>query len=322
MNSSNSTNTIGLDIGGANLKVANGKKGEIIYFPMWKKWKELDKQLIGIKRKYKPKKVGVVITAELADSFNNKIDGIKYISSIIERVFIDCDIYYLDINGEIKSKIDDPRLFAASNWVASTKFLLKSHKNFLFTDMGSTTTDLIPVTNKIEAAKTDYERLKRRELLYFGILRTPVFYVLPEFDSISLSSEYFSITGDVFILTGDITAKDYNCETPDGGSKDKEGCMKRLARTLCCDVDEIGESKILELAKSVKNEMVKKTSDAMAKLTSKHGLDKVIGCGIGEFILEEASKKANLDYISIKEEFGYFSSLFPAYAMAKLVELV
>ena len=314
MNSCN----IGLDIGGANLKVASEDEGEIIYFPMWKKWRELDKQLFKIREKYGPKKVGVVITAELADSFNNKVDGIEYISSVVERVF-DSEIYYLDVNGNIKSKIDDPRLFAASNWVASTMFLLNSFKNFLFADMGSTTTDLIPVTNKIEAAKTDYERLKRGELLYFGILRTPVFYVLPEFDA-PLASEFFSITGDVFVLTDDITAKDYSCETPDGKGKRKKECMRRLARTLCCDLDEIGEEKILELAESVKNAMIKKTSEAMIKLSSKYGLDKVIGCGIGEFILEEASKKANLEYISINESFGYFSSLFPAYAMAKLIE--
>ncbi|RLI75469.1 H4MPT-linked C1 transfer pathway protein [Archaeoglobales archaeon] len=313
-----SSYNIGLDIGGANLKVASEDEGEIIYFPMWKKWRELDKQLFEIKEKYDPKKVGVVITAELADSFNNKVAGIEYISSVIERVF-DSEIYYLDVNGNIKSKIDDPRLFAASNWVASTMFLLNSFKNFLFADMGSTTTDLIPVTNKIEAAKTDYERLKRGELLYFGILRTPVFYVLPEFDA-PLASEFFSITGDVFVLTDDITAKDYSCETPDGKGKRKKECMKRLARTLCCDLDEIGEEKILELAESVKNAMIKKTSEAMIKLSSKYGLDKVIGCGIGEFILEEASKKANLEYISINERFGYFSSLFPAYAMAKLIE--
>ncbi|RLI77256.1 H4MPT-linked C1 transfer pathway protein [Archaeoglobales archaeon] len=311
---------IGLDIGGANLKVASVSEGEIIYFPMWKKWKELDKQLFEIREKYKPENVGVVITAELADAFDDKVEGVKYISSVVKKVFSNCNVFYLDINGEIKDKIDNPRLFAASNWVASTKFLLKNYKNFLFADMGSTTTDLIPVTDKIEAGKTDYERLKRGELLYFGVLRTPVFYVLPEFNSVPLTSEYFSITGDVFVLTDDISAEDYNCETPDGKDKHKDDCMKRLARTLCCDVSEIGEDKIFELAELVKEEIIKKTSDTILRLASKYKLSRVIGCGIGEFILEKATKRANLDYISLKENFGDFSHLFPAYAMAKLIE--
>lgn len=310
--------SIGLDIGGANLKVASDDRGEIIYFPMWKKWRELGKQLFEIKEKYKPKNVGVVITAELADSFNSKIDGIIYISSVVEEVF--SNVFYLNIDGEIKNKIDNPILFAASNWVASIKFLLRYYKNFLFADMGSTTTDLIPVTDKIEAGRTDYERLRRGELLYFGILRTPVFYVLSEFDSTPLVSEYFSITGDAFILTEDIRIEDYNCETPDGKGRDREDCMRRLARTLCCDINEIGETKILEFSESVKREMINKTSEAMAKLSAKHNLNKVIGCGMGEFILKKASEQANLDYISLKEKFGDFSTLFPAYAMAKLVE--
>ncbi len=312
--------SIGLDIGGANLKVASINNGKIIYFPMWKKWKELNKQLFEIKKEYKPKSVGVVITAELADSFDNKVNGIRYISSVVNDVFDDCNIFYLDVNGNIKSKIDDPKLFAASNWVASTKFLLRYYENFLFADMGSTTTDLIPVTNKIEAEKTDYERLRRKELIYFGILRTPIFYVLPEFDSTPLASEYFSITGDIFTLTGDISVKDYNCETPDGRDKGKEDCMRRIARTLCCDVDEIGKDNIFKLAKLVKEEMIKKTSKAIETLAAKYKLNKVIGCGIGEFILKKASKHAGLDYISLKDKFGDFSSIFPAYAMARLID--
>ena len=314
-----SSSSIGLDIGGANLKVTNGEKFEIIYFPMWKKWGKLDEQLLKIREEYEPDKVGVVITAELADSFNSKTEGITYISSIVEKVF-SCNVFYLDVNGNVKREVDIPKLFSASNWVASAKFLLKSFKNFLFADMGSTTTDLIPVTTKIEAKKTDYERLKNGELLYFGILRTPVFYILPEFDSVPLASEYFSITGDAFILTGDIHANDYNCETPDGRGKGKQDCLRRLAKTLCCDVEEIGESTIFELAESVKEKMLSKTAKAMDRLSSKFNLDRVIGCGIGEFILEKASERIGLKYISLREIYGEMSKIFPAYAMKKLVD--
>ncbi|RLE45489.1 MAG: H4MPT-linked C1 transfer pathway protein, partial [Candidatus Methanomethylicota archaeon] len=138
---------MGIDIGGANLKVASEEGWEIIYFPIWKNLELLETKLKGIAEKYKVSKVGVVITAELADVFRNKEEGVKCIAEVCKKVFR--HVYFLNINGEIKEDIDNPRAFAASNWLASVKLLLKDgYRNFLFVDMGSTTTDLIPVTEK------------------------------------------------------------------------------------------------------------------------------------------------------------------------------
>ncbi len=314
-----SSSSLGLDIGGANLKFATPSKGKIIYFPIWKRWKELADVLKKIDDEFRPERVGVVITAELADVFKSKDEGVLYVSRAVEKAFPNSEIYFMDIDGNLKDRIDNPRNFAASNWVASATFLLKNYDNFVFADMGSTTTDLIPVTDKIMAAKTDYERLKRKELIYFGVLRTPVFYLLPEFD-VPLVPEYFAITADAFILTGDIQPSDYICDTPDGGGRDKKSCMLRLARTVCCDLEEVDSDYIMAIAGAVKEKMVEKVERAMLEISERYGLDKVIGCGLGEFILERAAKKAGLHYISLTEKYGEMSKLFPAYAMAKLVE--
>lgn len=314
-----SSSSLGLDIGGANLKFATSSEGRIIYFPIWKKWNELGDLLRKIEAEFKPEKVGVVITAELADVFKSKDEGVLYVSRAVEKAFPDSEIYYMDLDGNLKDRIDNPRNFAASNWVASATFLLKSYDHFIFADMGSTTTDLIPVTDKIMAAKTDYERLKREELLYFGVLRTPVFYILPEFD-VPLVPEYFAITADAFVVTGNIQPSDYTCDTPDGGGKDEGSCMLRLARTVCCDLEEVNSEYITAIANAVKEKMVEKVEKAMVELSEKYGLDRVIGCGLGEFILERAARKAGLRYVSLAEKYGEMSKLFPAYAMAKLVE--
>jgi probable H4MPT-linked C1 transfer pathway protein len=284
---------------------------------MWKRWRELKDELRKIDEEFKPEKVGVVITAELADVFKSKDEGVLYVSKAVEDVF--SSVYYMDVNGNLKGKIDNPRNFAASNWVASATFLLKSYDHFILADMGSTTTDLIPVTDRIVAAKTDYERLKRKELLYFGVLRTPVFYVLPEFD-VPLVPEYFAITADAFVVTGDIQPLDYTCDTPDGSGKDKESCMLRLARTVCCDLEEVDYEYVRAIANAVKERMVKKVEKAMLELSETYGLERVIGCGIGEFVIESAARKAGLHYVSLIEKYGEMSRLFPAYAMARLVD--
>lgn len=310
---------LGIDVGGANLKIAHKDKAEIIYFPMWKRARELESLLKNISKKYDAIKAGVVMTAELADVFESKKDGVNFVANACKNAFE--EVVFLDIDGNLKDRIDDPLKFAASNWIASCKFLIsEGFRNFLFVDIGSTTTDIIPVTDKIEAAKTDYERLKRGEMLYFGILRTPVFYILREFENAKLVPEYFSITADVFILTNDISSSDYTCETPDGKAKDRFCCMRRLARSLCCDVVEIGEEKIEEMAFTIKKEMVKEVSKAIKDKVEYYGLKKVFGCGIGEFLIKEACKNLGIECVLLSSIYGDFSKIFPAFAMMKLVE--
>ncbi|MBO8178862.1 MAG: H4MPT-linked C1 transfer pathway protein [Archaeoglobus sp.] len=311
--------SLGIDIGGANLKVASPDGWEIIYFPMWREAERLESKLREIAEKYSAKKAGVVMTAELADFFNSKSEGVEFIAKACENVFD--EVCFLDVDGNLKSSIDVPENFAASNWVASCRFLLEEgYRNFLFIDMGSTTTDIIPVTSKINAGKTDFERLKRRELVYFGILRTPVFYVLKEFNSVPLCPEFFAITADVFILTGDIQERDYTCNTPDGKGKSGEECMRRLARTVCSDLDELGESNVKELALEAKWSMIDTVSEIIKAKSAEYGLNKVFACGIGEFLIKEACEEAEIDCQLISELYGEYSKLFPAYAMLKLVE--
>jgi hypothetical protein len=51
----------------------------------------------------------------------------------------------------------------------------------------------------------------------------------------------------------------------------------------------------------------------------KYGLRKVIGCGIGEFLIKEVTKSLGFEYISLKEEYGTPSDFFPSFAVANLI---
>ncbi len=307
-------NTLGIDIGGANLKIASDKGFEIIYFPMWKMASKLKEKLEEMARNYGAERAGVVITAELSDVFRNKEEGIKFVANICEEVF--GEVYFLDIYGNISKEIRDPRIFSASNWVASVKFLLsEGFRDFLFVDMGSTTTDLIPVSDRILSGLTDFERLKRGELIYFGVLRTPIFYVLRSFENVRLCPEYFSIMADVFRVTGDITEAEYSCETPDGRGRSVEECMRRIARTVCCDLEELGEEKVREIAFNAKKAMIRTLSREIRRKVREYNLKNVIACGIGEFLVE-----SSCICLKLSKLYGEASKLFPAFSMLKLVE--
>ena len=64
---------IGLDIGGANTKLASsdGKTVELHYLPLWKNT-QFPEVLKEIAQRLQPEKVAVVMTGELADCFANK----------------------------------------------------------------------------------------------------------------------------------------------------------------------------------------------------------------------------------------------------------
>ncbi|MEM4946118.1 MAG: hydantoinase/oxoprolinase family protein [Archaeoglobaceae archaeon] len=309
-----SMNPLGIDIGGANLKVTNGQENKIIYFPMWKKAPELGNKLKEIANHFGAEKAGVVITAELADVFKSKKEGVGFIAKKCYEVFR--EVYFLDIDGHLTKEIEDPLKFCASNWMASVTFLLaEGYRDFLFVDMGSTTTDLIPVKDRVMSAKTDFERLKRRELIYIGVLRTPVFYVLRRFKGVELCPEFFAITADVFRITGEIDEEDYNCDTPDSAGKGVTDCMRRLARTVCCDLEELGEENVKLLALMTRKTIIKILGEEIRSKVLQYGLKRVLACGIGEFLVEHA-----FDCTKLSKIYGEASKLFPAFAMLKLVE--
>ncbi|AKG91724.1 putative H4MPT-linked C1 transfer pathway protein [Geoglobus ahangari] len=308
------TSYSGVDVGGANVKVYRGDSGEveIHYFPMWRRWRELEGFLssLGIGGR-----VGVVLTAELADSFSSKAEGVEYVANAAKRAF--GDVVFIDVDGNLRRDVDEPERFAANNWVASVKLLSESYESFIFADMGSTTTDIVPVVDgQIMAGRTDYERLRRNELLYFGMLRTPTFFLLKD----NCSSELFSITADVTLVAGLIRESDYTCDTPDGRGRSERECMQRIARQFCADLEELGEDFVRQKTGEVVEEMVRRVSAAFEEKSSEYGVDLVVGCGIGEAVLEMAAERAGLDYVSVSKEFGEVSKAFPAYAIARLVE--
>ncbi|AIY90658.1 hypothetical protein GACE_1625 [Geoglobus acetivorans] len=301
-----------MDIGGANIKVYDGSS-RIYYFPMWQKWQELGDFLKGLNLRGR---VGVVLTGELADSFSSKAEGVVYITNAVKNAFE--DVVFIDLDGNLKRKIDNPENFAANNWVASVRYLSGEFDDFIFADMGSTTTDLIPVRDgRILAGKTDFERLNREELLYFGMLRTPSSFLIKR----NCSSEFFSITADAMLVLGLIDGTAYSCETPDGRGKSSAECMQRLARQVCADLHEVGEDYVMELAGEIKDEMVSRVAEVFEQKRNLYRIETVVGCGIGEVLLKEAAELAEMEYVSLREKYGEVSDIFPAFAMARLVEL-
>jgi len=313
---------LGLDIGGANTKAASsdGLFAKSVYLPLWKH-APLDEVLAGFAAR-RPQAVAVVITGELADCFSTKREGISSLAATVKRAF-SCPVYFWGIDGFVWT---DPLELAAANWTASAALLAREAGDCLFVDMGSTTTDLIPLLGgRALAAKTDFLRLAGGDLVYTGLLRTRLDALLPaariKGQKVPLAPEFFAIMADARLVLGRICAERYSCETPDGAGKDREAALRRLARCVCADLEEIGEALALAIAEQACERQKNIIVAAMERQAESHELTKVVAAGIGEGLIAEAAAFLGLDCLRLSHRYGAaISDVFPAYAVARLAE--
>ena len=130
---------IGIDIGGANTKIASAD-GEIIelhYIPLWKDT-TLPETLDEISERLRPDKISVVMTGELADCFTDKDAGINFIMRSVDEAF-DCEIRYVNNHGKFHDPTEKIRDLAAANWAASANLIGMEIGDCIFVDVGSTT---------------------------------------------------------------------------------------------------------------------------------------------------------------------------------------
>ncbi len=317
---------LGLDIGGANTKAASsdGSYAKSVYLPLWRK-APLG-EVLGQFTEISPEAVAVVMTGELADCYKSKLDGIRSIMAEVKQAFR-CPIHFWGTGG---FQWTDPLELAAANWSASASLLGREVGDCLFVDMGSTTTDLIPIKGAHKgvplAAKTDFKRLSRGELVYMGLLRTSLVALLPQArirgDSVPLSPELFAIAADAYLALGEITGDLYTCDTPDGAGRERTDALRRLARSVCADLQEIGEAGAMAIAEQILDRQFRILVDAIEYQAREHDLDRVVIAGIGESLIARAAQFLGMDCILLSEKYGRkVSDIFPAYAVARLLEL-
>ena len=243
-------NWLALDIGGANIKVADGKRfAESHAFEMWREAKQLSQQLrMIITQSPTSTHLAVTMTGELCDCFESKSQGVKF---IIDAVGEAADgrhtrIYLTD--GRIVSSqiaLRDPSLVASANWHALARFTgrLAEQGTALLIDIGSTTTDIIPLFDGAVSAagRTDTERLLNGELVYTGVERSPICALIDSAPyrgkQCPVSQELFATTGDVYVILGDLPEGPMRTCTADGKPATKKAARVRLGRMFCADED-------------------------------------------------------------------------------------
>jgi probable H4MPT-linked C1 transfer pathway protein len=302
---------IGIDIGGANLKVVTGDGTYIYYCPLWEQ-----SPLSEILRTYRSpgEQAAVVMSGELADCFRSKIEGIRSIVDAVRDVFPDAVFYGTDADFHWSAV---PEL-AAANWLVSADYLMERYRGGLLVDFGSTTTDIIPLVS-LDTLRglTDLCRLQSGTLIYTGLLRTTLPAVIRE---VSLSGtptpvcpEYFACSADAHLVLGHITSEDYTTDTPDGKVRDREFCLRRLSRVVCADLEEIGEEGACAVAEAFWDAQRSLLCTAIDAIQKKHGTGEILCAGVGAALISRIVGGRDLT-----RELGRGADALPAFAVREV----
>jgi hypothetical protein len=256
----------------------------------------------------------VVMSGELADCFLTKREGISWIVDTVRTAFPDAMFHGTD--GRFHDRAV-PQL-AAANWLAAADWLRGEHTDAVWVDMGSTTTDIVPLGNFDGLlGLTDLLRLQRGFLVYTGLLRTPVAMQLASVTlrgkPTPLAAEHFAIAADAYLALGEITPDQYTCDTPDRGEKNVEGALRRLARVVCADLDEIRPEEAVEVAQQFREAQLHAIRRAVAAAKKTGGVREVIASGIGSPLLARELPAADL-----RESLGPLADALPAHAVREV----
>lgn len=226
----------------------------------------------------------VTMTGEVVDLFPHREAGVTAIATLLTRALVGPAIFYAGEPGwcgaaDLPARWD---MVASANWLATAQFAARvlaqetaasamrdraaptgapgpggrsagsplsgPGDGGVLVDIGSTTTDLIALgAGRPQArGRSDAERLATGELVYQGVVRTPLCALGPRvvFQGLvrNVMNEFFATTADVYRLTGELDPAHDLHPAADGAAKDLAATRQRLARMVGLDARDAPEA--------------------------------------------------------------------------------
>ncbi len=328
---------LGWDIGGANTKAAllagDSIRIAMRSHPVWKDPQGLLRVLSDVGHELgAPPLMAVTLTAELADCFRTKREGVALVIDALASAFPHARLLIFGSDGAFHvpdEALEDPLTVASANWAATARLISRDVEDALLVDVGTTTTDIVPVVGGRAAAagRTDPERLSVGELVYTGAVRTPVCALATTVPfrgrRCRTAAELFAQTGDVHLWLGHLAEADYCGDTPDGRGKNREDVARRLARVICADTTMVTETDLTALAEHVADCQIRLIAAAIRQVCGRlqsQAPRTALTAGVGSRVARMASARAGLQARDLAQSLGHrASAAAPAVAVARLL---
>ena len=327
---------LALDIGGANIKAANGD-GWVHSkpFALWKRRSKLVAALERIVAERRPRRVVATMTGEIADCYDGRRDGVTdIVDAVCTAAEEFCPVGFYTVEGRLVTPaeaIARPLAVAASNWhaVARLAATLVTADRAVLIDVGSTTTDIVPICDGwvTPLACDDVGRMLSGELVYTGVERTPVAAIvrsLPWRGRLHpLASELFAESRDVWLMLNGLDPLATGGPTADGRPATREAAARRLARMLLADPADVTESEAVAMAEWCADRQSRQVALAMARVAAATGGPPrcVVVSGHGACLARRSLARVgwSADVVSLADRLGAaVSRAAPAHGLALL----
>ncbi|MEK8029695.1 hydantoinase/oxoprolinase family protein [Ideonella sp. DXS29W] len=299
---------IGWDVGGAHVKACLLRGGEVTDVaqwacPLWQGMEHLEHTLQSACRRWPmadDAAHAVTMTGEMVDLFSDRQEGVKRIALQMMRTLQpaqDGDAMRFFAGDAGWCRIDEVpaqwERIASANWLATARHAAHAVGDGVLVDIGSTTTDFVAFRGGqvLGHSRTDAERLATGELVYLGVVRTPLFALARRIGwrgrMLNVMNEYFATVADVYRLTGELQADHDLYPTADNAPKSPLATRRRLARMIGLDEHDGTADEWLAFARAWRQHQVDELGGQLHRVLQAHSLPSsaaYVSAGCGDFL--------------------------------------
>jgi probable H4MPT-linked C1 transfer pathway protein len=296
---------IGWDVGGAHLKAARIEHDGTVSgvwlmpCPLWRGLDHLHQAIDRIENMMWASDTcvhAVTMTGEMVDLFETRQAGVQALVALLnQRLGADRVLFYAGGQGwyDASQACQCAEHVASANWHATAHLVSTCVSEALLVDIGSTTTDLIPIREGLVAtpSSSDRDRLSAGELVYTGVARTPLMALASEAPVAGhftpLMAEHFATSSDIYRILGLLPEKADLHDTADGRAKTPAASRARLARMVGRDAWDLPGEAWAELAAWFADAQMAQVGRAVRQVLSREMLAAeapLVIAGVGGFL--------------------------------------
>jgi probable H4MPT-linked C1 transfer pathway protein len=320
----------GWDVGGAHVKVsvvdAAGTLVDVAQWacPLWQGLVHLERVVDDVFARWPAARAprsrhAVTMTGEMVDLFADREHGVLVLVQTLAARLGENTRFFAGERGWLPADdaVERWRAVASANWLATSQWVATQVPNALLIDIGSTTTDIVPIVDARVAARgsNDATRLVTGELVYQGAVRTPLCGIAHRIafrgETTRVMNEWFATSADIYRLTGELWPPHDQHASADNGPKTVDASCARLARMIGRDAAEASVDEWRAFAQTWRLEQLRAIGEGLAQVCAAHPAladAPLVGAGCGRFLVVALACETARAYVDFSELAGGLKS--------------
>jgi (4-(4-[2-(gamma-L-glutamylamino)ethyl]phenoxymethyl)furan-2-yl)methanamine synthase len=342
----------GWDVGGAHVKVSMTTRAGVLAdvaqwaCPLWQGIAHLERVIDAVFERWPvaadaSARHAVTMTGEMVDLFADRAEGVRTLTRTLAQRLGPRTMFFAGDGWYARSACaENWRKVASANWLATAQWVAACVRNAVLVDIGSTTTDIIPIVDGhvIARGANDAQRLVSGELVYQGVVRTPLCGVAHRIafrgETAGVMNEWFATTADVYRLTGELWAEHDQHPSADNGPKTEAASRARIARMIGRDAADASDAEWRRFAQTWRLAQLRALEANLARVTVRDAslaAAPIVGAGCGRFLAAALARQEARGYIDFARLAGvsgddaaraeWVSTCAPSVAVAMLASM-